>query len=91
MDGSFTQKRTSCFGKDLGWRWQDRPGDDLTFVVSRSHLCARGLYTRQRALKERATGALAPPGWKSVRTPWLRKDPWPGPARPKGSATISGP
>lgn len=58
-DSNFTEKRTSCLGKDLG---QDRPGGDLPFVVSRSHLCARGLYSRQRALEERAAGGLAP-GW----------------------------
>lgn len=85
-DSNFTEKRTSCLGKDLG---QDRPGGDLPFVVSRSHLCARGLYTRQRALEERAAGALAP-GWGvhphavAPQGPPARTGPPPSPGRVGG-------
>lgn len=60
-DSDFTEKRTSCLGKDRRWWRQDRPGGDLPFVVSRSHLCARRLCSRRRA-SARARGASSPPG-----------------------------
>lgn len=85
-NSNITEKRTSCLGKDLG---QDRPGGDLPFVVSRSHFCARGLYTPQRALEERAAGALAPgcgvlPHGVAPQGPPARTGPSPSPRRVGG-------